>query len=168
MSKKKGKKKTLIYIEEIKVPKRFKRTTPSPKKVEKVRKYYQEHGKLDKDIVINRDGYIIDGYIRYLVIREVDNVDFVSVVVVNDGTHRYEKEPEGEITYVYGVHDTSPKEYVWKITRNTGNSTEICPGCRAFVHTVHGKQKITVTRVEKGDKPPVSGKIRSVVRCCKS
>ena len=70
-----------MSLSEIKVPKSFLRTTPDPNKVAFVRAFYETHGFLDQPILLNNNGYLFDGYTRYLVALE-HNLEPVSVVQI--------------------------------------------------------------------------------------
>lgn len=59
-----------IAIEDIKIPKPFKKTRPREEKLDKVRNYFDEWGKLDKPITIDDDYMLVDGYSRYVVAKE--------------------------------------------------------------------------------------------------
>lgn len=59
-----------IKLSDIKINEAFKNTSPTEHKIERVRRKYLQDGVQDKPVVINEDGYLVDGYIRYLVLQE--------------------------------------------------------------------------------------------------
>lgn len=61
-----------LPLEEIKISRRFSGTRAAPKKVHDAYSYYTAQGKFDRDIVIDRDGVLTDGYAAYLVAKMLD------------------------------------------------------------------------------------------------
>ena len=72
--------KAKIKLSSIKIPKSYAATIPSEKKVKTKRKKYRK-GKL-RAITINTDGFLINGYINYLILKE-NNVEDVDVNIVD-------------------------------------------------------------------------------------
>lgn len=66
-----------MKISDIIIMPSFLRTKPQQWKLDMVRDYYRDHGTTDVDIVVLPNGTLVDGYIRYLVLKEngVDEVD---------------------------------------------------------------------------------------------
>lgn len=60
----------LIALSDIIITERFLNNPPKEKKLNKIRRYYSEFGVVDKPIIINKKNVLIDGYIRYLVLKE--------------------------------------------------------------------------------------------------
>ena len=54
----------------INVPPEFERTPPNPMKIDKAREYYRINKELDSSLIIKSDGYLVDGYVRYLIAKE--------------------------------------------------------------------------------------------------
>lgn len=59
-----------IALSDIIITKRFLNCPPKEKKLNKIRRYYSEYGVIDKPIIINKKNVLIDGYIRYIVLKE--------------------------------------------------------------------------------------------------
>ena len=59
-----------IRLEEIKIKNYFLNTIPNENKLEKYRTYYKENGMQAKPIKLNRNGFLIDGYIQYIILKE--------------------------------------------------------------------------------------------------
>lgn len=110
--------KATIKLSSIKIPKSYAVTTPSEKKVRTKRKKYRK-GKL-KAITINTDGFLINGYINYLILKE-NNVEDAEVNIVdikkNDNSNVPESYRNTRTTYIYGKHpnNKSEKIYTWRI-----------------------------------------------------
>ena len=104
-------------LSEIIVPESFRQTSPKEHKLDKVRAYVAEHGKLDKPIVL--DGQMLtDNYVRYLIAMEFG---FKKVPYIT--THEYreqkvENQPNEPTTYIIGKFKNHEKEYIWKVTKN--------------------------------------------------
>ena len=131
-----------IDIEYIKIPKSFKRTRPREEKLDKVRNYFDEWGKLDKPITIDDDYMLVDGYSRYVVAKEkgmklvpviqdfgVKDMADIETAFNDNDTDSFLPDPayfkqkykehldKGESEYIKGVFisNDSPfaKEYTW-------------------------------------------------------
>lgn len=59
-----------VSLMSIRVPKEFEQTTPNSLKIDKARKYYHKNKELDLSPIIKPDGYLVDGYVRYLIAKE--------------------------------------------------------------------------------------------------
>lgn len=68
-----------IKLQDIKIMHSFELTPPSDRKMNYVRKKYLKTGIQDKPIVLNEYGHLIDGYARYLVLKEF-GVEFVNYI----------------------------------------------------------------------------------------
>lgn len=148
-----------MKVSEIKIKHNFKQTTPSEEKMQACRVYFNENGKLDRDIIIDKHGFLCDGYVGYLVLVE-NGIDEIDVV--------YDQVPKSKNnTYVFAYHSGSDKEYVWKVPKKI-NAKDIKVGGSVLVQTRFGIKTVTVTRVETLSAPPVTTPIKKVVRCLTS
>ena len=59
-----------MKLSEIKISNAFASTTPREDKVKVCRNYWEENHEQDRDIVVNKNNVLIDGYIQYLVLKE--------------------------------------------------------------------------------------------------
>lgn len=55
---------------------------PRKSHIDKVRKYYSQHNYIDKPLIVNKKGVLLDGYIRYLVLKE-NNEKYATIEVIN-------------------------------------------------------------------------------------
>lgn len=56
-------------LKNIKIQENFEKNQPKvPKMLEKIN-YFLENGKFEQPIVINKEGYLVDGYTTYLICR---------------------------------------------------------------------------------------------------
>ena len=60
-----------INLSEIKVPSYMAQTSPNPKKIAKCKEYWLKHHEQDRYIVLNANNEIVDGYVQYLVLKEI-------------------------------------------------------------------------------------------------
>ena len=58
-----------MNIEDIKISDQFLASNPSPEKMERFEKYWLLTNHQDKPIVLDKNGYLVDGYIRYLIMK---------------------------------------------------------------------------------------------------
>lgn len=70
-----------LSITDIKVPTAFEMTTPGREKVDKAKQFYAVTGQFDHSILVDRNGYIFDGYARFVAAKEL-GLDKVSVVQI--------------------------------------------------------------------------------------
>lgn len=69
-----------MKLKDIKIREDFKRTQPSKNKMKEKWFFYRKTGSLESDIIINKNGYLIDGYTSYLIV-EADNIKKIDVIV---------------------------------------------------------------------------------------
>lgn len=148
-----------MKVSEIKIKDSFKQTTPSEEKMKICRDYFKENGKLDRNIVVNKKGYLCDGYVGYLVLLE-NGVNEIEVIC-------NQEEVKKDKVYVFGCHSGNDKEYVWRVPRNV-KIESISVGSSILVQTRFGVKTVTVTRIQKLSQPPVTTPIKKVVRCLAS
>ena len=59
-----------MKLSEIKISNAFASTTPREDKVKVCRNYWEENHEQDRDIIVNKNNVLIDGYVQYLVLKE--------------------------------------------------------------------------------------------------
>ena len=164
-----------MRLSDIKISKSFAATTPKEEKMNICRDFWNNNHKQIKDIVVNKDNILVDGYVQYLVLKEnnVENADVVKLnrkkVFINREYKRKRKYVEPSYkrevtTYIFGVHPKYRiKEYVWRVpTSWKGWENDLLPGDRIWVHTEYGIKPIIITRIEWLDKRPVNMKVKKV------
>lgn len=161
--------KTTVKLSSIKIPKSYVATTPSEKKVKTKRKKYKK-GKL-KAITINTDGFLINGYINYLILKE-NNVKDAEVNIVdikkNDNSNVPESYRNTRTTYIYGKHpnDKSEKIYTWRIPNAESwkeFSKTVLPDDLIFCKTKFGCSPVIVQAIQTVDKCPVKFPVKKVL-----
>lgn len=160
---------TTVKLSSIKILKSYALTTPSEKKVRTKRKKYRK-GKL-RAITINTDGFLINGYIDYLILKE-NNVEDVEVNIVdikkNDNSNVPESYRNTRTTYIYGKHpnNKSEKIYIWRIP-NKENwmkfSETVLPDDLIFCKTKFGCSPVIVQAIQTIDKCPVEFPVKKVL-----
>lgn len=146
-----------MRLTDIIIPAQFKAHPPGLAKLENCRAYYRANGKLDRRIVVEPCGVLMDGYVGYIVLCE-NGIEETDVDVAP---------PRHETTYVYGRHpnDAYQREYVWRVSHRTQNADMIHEGSRILVFTRNGPRVALVSRLEKKALPPLDQPIRKVIKC---
>ena len=131
----------------IKVPNRFSHSRPNEDKMEACREFYRTNHRLDRDIVVDENMVLKDGYIGYLVLIE----NKAKVVCVKQTNTR-------QVTLVYGVHPG---------VDDTEGSENLKIGSHAIVRTIFGDVEVKVTKIEKitRSKLKTIGHTKRVVKC---
>ena len=168
-----------MKLSDVKVLKSFASTTPKEEKMSVCRDFWNNNYKQIKNIVVNNDNVLVDGYVQYLVLKEnsVENADVLKlgrkkVFINREHKHKREYvEPSYKremTTYIFGIHPKSRiKEYVWRVpTSWKGWENDLLPGDRIWVNTKYGIKPIIVTKIEWSDKCPVDMKVRKVAKKC--
>lgn len=164
-----------MRLEDIKIKESFANTTPSEEKMNECRKFWEMCNKQDRYVVVNKKGYLIDGYVQYLVLKE-NGIEDVEIRVGRFTKKRWNRKPlkslypnyrEQITTYIYGVHpnDKRKKERVWRVPNNWidwGN--DLLPGDKILACTKRGITPIIITRIEWLDKCPVDMPVRKIYR----
>lgn len=146
-----------MVLDKITIKRSFVNHPPLENKVIEAKEYYKTHGSFKSNIVVDENNTLIDGYITYLLCKEM-NIDTYPVKSMN-----YKISPT---IYVFGYHpeDESRKEYVWRLGKSseTGENyqCEIKAGDTVPVNTKRGKMNIIVTKVEQWNVPPREGTIK--------
>lgn len=132
-----------MNIEDIKISDQFLHTTPSPEKMERFEKYWLMTNHQDKPIVVNKNGYLVDGYIRYLIMKR-NGATQVRIVRKNQ-----------PVALIKGVHihanGTTSKEYTWEIRRNKNWKSfleNLKVGDLVMCATKYGYSPVKVTRIQ--------------------
>lgn len=146
-----------MNLKKIKVSKEFRKHKPSKKKVEAAKKYYEKNKKLDKPVVLNHNNEIVDGYARFVAIREL------GVSEVDESNFSYE---EAEYVFAHHPEDPAKKSYVWRLIRNGHDvlvNDMIPVRCwNKETKRVHNTYVI-VDKIEKLDYKPFDDKIRTCI-----
>ena len=163
-----------MKLSEIKISNAFASTTPREDKVKACREYWNEHQEQDRDIVVNKDNVLIDGYIQYLILKEkgIEEV-FVKKLgrkritkhVKKNRVHREPAYKNSETTYIRGVHlnRRTDKEYIWRVPNSwKGWENDLLPGDVILVRTQYGVKPIVITNIEWRDKCPVDMRVKKV------
>ena len=164
-----------MKLSDIKVPKSFASTTPKEEKMSVCRDFWNNNHTQIKNIVVNKDNILVDGYVQYLVLKEngVGEADVIKLEHKKTYHHRgYQRkktcvEPSYKretTTYIFGIHPKSRiKEYVWRVPASwKGWENDLLPGDLIWVHTKYGIKPIIITRIEWLDRCPVNMKVKKV------
>lgn len=141
----------LMKFEDIIIPKIFKQSSPSPRKIRQCSNFLKKTGKYDRDLVVNDRGVLLDGYVLYCVLAAENYSGDIDV----------ERRNYGSRTYIFGKHPNNDKEFVWYINMSYEKVKDKIGGT-ALVNTNYGVKPITITRIERLATPPISGEIKKV------
>ena len=145
-----------MKLKDIKISKNFKRHRPSREKVRAAKKYYEEHGCLDKPILLKHNDVLIDGYARYVALKEL------GILEVDENNVSWV-----EMEYVFAHHPEDPnkKTYVWRLIRN-GHEVLVndmvpvrCWDGMSGYHNTY----VVVDKIETLNYKPYNGKIKTCV-----
>lgn len=170
-----------INLSEIKVPLYMAHTQPNPKKIAICKDYWLKHHEQDRYIVLNKDNEIVDGYVQYLVLKEIGlSSAYIAKSQYANAKHNRLSDsdkskiyghPEVERTYLYGIHPNNPnsKEYVWRIP-DKWIDYDPKAGDLVYCKTKFGVSPVIVTKMERTNKCPVECFIKRVatkriIRC---
>lgn len=113
-------------LSEIKITEEFSSTKPSNIMVQECRKFWAKNHKQDRYLVVNEEGYLIDGYIQYLILKE-NKVDEAEIQISNVRKNKWERMEKDTYrnqltTYIYGKHpgDEKKKTYIWRVPNSNG------------------------------------------------
>lgn len=158
-----------MKLSEIKIKPSFVATTPSNGKMNRCREYWWINHAPDRDIIVDNNNVLVDGYIQYLVLKE-NGVDEADVKLSEIKHHEHIHIPNYRnktTTYIYGIHpnSTMSKAYVWRVPNSwVGWEKDLLPGDRILVRTKFGLAPIIITKIDWLDQCPVDVPVRKVVR----
>lgn len=137
-------------IKEIIISEDFKNTPPTEGKMQFKREYLKKTGVLKKNIIINDENVLIDGYTTYLLALE-HGMDHVPVI-------------RGYVEIVEAVHKKGGKEYSWKVPTQLIGS--INSGDKCVVRTSSGVKYVRVVNILRQKYPVQTPKLQNVLRVC--
>ena len=167
-----------IKVSDIKIKQSFLETTPHEEKLSECRNNYLTYNRQDRVIVINHVGYLIDGYVMYLILKEL-GIDEAQIKISDRRKKRwYRKDISSwnknyrnhNTTYIYGVHPNTkqnpPKEYTWRVADSKREYVyeNVLPGDTVLCQTKYGLKPVIVTRIETLNKCPIDMRIRKFYR----
>lgn len=134
----------------VKISQEFASTVPADWKMERMKRRYDQTGELPKNIIINDDGILIDGYVTYLQAMK-DGIDHLDVY-------------RGHLEIVEAVHSGNEKVFRWSVPLRLYGCIEA--GDRVLVMTARGVQRVQVKRVIRQQYPEQRFKVRKVLSKC--
>lgn len=166
-----------IKLSKIKISKAFERSIPNEDKMRECRHNWETYQKQDRYIVVNNKGYLIDGYVMYLILKE-NEVECAEVKNSNYRKKRWYRKKDisncdipkyknNNTTYVFGVHPncSCQQEFVWRIPESyVCLAKNIQVGDIVFCSTKFGCSPVVVTKIESLDKPPINIPIKKVCK----
>ena len=166
-----------MKLSDIRIKESFKNSVPNDYKLAQCREYWNQHGVYLHDIVVNNNGYLVDGYIQYLVLKEngVEDItvkDFDKKVYKRKPNTRKNRKKKAksyrdvETLYIFGIHPKGIKERVWRVPQKFKKAWEdiLSIDDTVIVKTKRGNAPIKVTRIERLSKCPVDIPVKRVVK----
>lgn len=153
-----------VKLKEIKIKPSFLSSVPNAKKVELYITKYVQTCKQAKPILIDKNGYLLDGYIQYLILKSF-GVEKAEVIVKSKPEKITYK--NSRTIYVFGYHpkDRRAKEFVWRVPASwTEWANNVKIGDIIYCNTKYGSKKVVVNRIEVLSTPPVDICIRKVCK----
>ncbi len=137
----------IMKIEDIKIYPCFAACEPKPEKIQQKEQYFEETAILQSQIILDRNGYLIDGFTSYLLARKYG----IRTVPVRHGRRRI----------VRASHKPGGKLYSWELPETLID--RVSAGDMAIVRTERGVKVVTVAAVEEyaGNEPDP---LRMVIR----
>lgn len=83
----------IVDIDRINVPHYVRQSLPSPDKIEKRYRCYKQLGTFDREIIVDEDYNLVDGYSTYLVCKmlEIQKVRVLRIIVDDERVKELEK-----------------------------------------------------------------------------
>lgn len=122
-----------MKIDDIKIYQCFAEHPPRSEKMEQKEQYFQETGALQSQIILDRRGYLIDGYTSYLLARRYG----IQSIPVRRGKRQI----------VRACHKSGGQSYVWELPGRLVD--RVSAGDKIMVHTQRGIRAARVTAIEE-------------------
>ena len=148
-----------MRLKDIKISEAFANTIPSEDKMCECREFWRYEQKQDRPIVVNQKGYLVDGYIMYLTLKE-HKEEYAMVRRLKKP--KYRNHPT---VYIYGKHPNShdTRTYLWRVPNSwNGWVDNLKIGDMIYCRTKNGISPVTVQEVEILSKCPVKFPVRKV------
>ena len=141
----------IMKIDDIKIYPCFESHSPKAEKMEQKEQYFAETGLLQSQVILDRNGYLINGFTSYLLAKRHG----IQIVPVRCGKRQI----------VRASHKPGGKMYSWELPWILID--RVHTGDRVIVHTERGVQAVTVAAVEEyaGNEPEP---LRMVIRVKKA
>lgn len=136
-----------MKINDIRIPLSYTTKSPAKGKLKEITDFYKSNGKLDKPIKLSKNNVLIDGYARYMALRNLGVIDIDDTFINVENNFTY-TEDYVNITYISTVFND--KEYVWI----NDKGYELKEGDIVKVLNKKEYQNITVYKVYLNDPQP--------------
>lgn len=166
-----------MKLSDIKISSAFAESVPSEKKMEECRDNWNTFERQDRWIVVDQNGYLIDGYVMLLVLKE-NGVEQTKVKISARRKKRWYRKNTKDwtaphyrtelTTYIYGMHYNKnkgefSKEYVWRVPKSWGNwADNVQVGDTVMCATKFGYSPVVVNKIEILDKCPIDIPVKRV------
>ena len=137
--------------------------------MEKCRDYWEENHKQDRNIVVDENNILTDGYIQYLVLKEnnIDIADIQRIKCKEFNNRKCLSYRNTDTLYIYGTHvkSRSEQERIWRVPDSQKNwwLSNVSVGDIVSVETKYGKKAIIVTDIRQLNRCPVDMIVKKVI-----
>lgn len=139
-------------INDIIVSADYAATAPKQWKQDKKQAYYEEHGTLPADIVINDSNVLIDGYTTYLTAAR-NGLQSIDVY-------------RGWVEVIEAHHKAGGKFYRWRVPARLNG--KISKGDKCIVRTLNGVRSVRVKEIFRQQYPVQNPRMKDVLKWCPS
>lgn len=166
-----------MKLSDIRIKRSFENSIPNDYKIAQCREYWKQHHLYNHDIIVKNNGFLVDGYIQYLVLKangveDVTVKDFDRKVYNAKSSARKNNKKKVksyrdiETLYIFGIHPRGTKERVWRVPNKFQKEWEdiLNVGDAVMVKTRRGNAPIRITRIERLSECPVNIPVKRVVR----
>ncbi len=121
-----------MRLRDIQIYPCYQDTPPKPEKMERKAQYFEQTGHFQSEIVLDKDGYLIDGYTSYLLAAQ----------------HKMGRVPIrfGKRQIIRACHKRGGKLYAWELPQSMID--RVSAGDKVLVPTKRGCRVVTVAAVE--------------------
>ena len=137
-----------MRLKDIQIYPCYEERPPKPEKMERKEKYFEKAGRFQSEIVLDKDGYLINGYTSYLLARR-RGMRRVPV--------RY-----GKRQIIKAYHKEGGKLYEWELPQSMID--RVSAGDKALVFTKDGVGTVTVAAVEPYKPQEHTRNLRTAIR----
>ena len=137
-----------MQINDIKIYPCYEEHPPKPEKMEHKAQYFEQTGHFQSEIILDKDGYLIDGYTSYLLAQQQG----MRRVLI-----RY-----GKRQIIKAYHRAGGALYEWELPQSMID--RVSAGDRVLVPTKHGVKVVTVAAVEPYKPQEHTRNLRTAIR----
>ena len=137
-----------MEVDDIQIYPCYEEHPPKPEKMEHKAQYFEQTGRFQSEIILDKDGYLIDGYTSYLLAQQQG----MRRVLI-----RY-----GKRQIIRAYHREGGALYEWELPQSMID--RVSSGDKVLVPTKHGPKVVTVSAVEPYRPQEYIQKLRTAIK----